>query len=66
MRDHSTSAIHEPAPHEHIEKHRHVGIDVADNEGSVLSVALVGNPNVGKSLFFNFLSGLYVDVSNYP
>jgi ferrous iron transport protein B len=66
MRDHSTSAFHEPAPPEHIEKHRHVGIDVADNDRSVLSVALVGNPNVGKSLFFNFLSGLYVDVSNYP
>ncbi|HEX9143031.1 MAG TPA: ferrous iron transport protein B [Candidatus Binatia bacterium] len=26
----------------------------------------MGNPNVGKSLFFNFLSGIYVDVSNYP
>lgn len=30
------------------------------------SVVLVGNPNVGKSLFFNHLSGLYVDVSNFP
>ena len=29
-------------------------------------VVLVGNPNVGKSLFFNFLSGMYVDVSNFP
>lgn len=26
----------------------------------------MGNPNVGKSLVFNYLSGLYVDVSNYP
>jgi len=30
------------------------------------SLVLVGNPNVGKSLFFNFLSGMYVDVSNFP
>jgi ferrous iron transport protein B len=30
------------------------------------SVVLVGNPNVGKSVVFNYLSGLYVDVSNFP
>lgn len=29
-------------------------------------IVLVGNPNVGKSVFFNFLTGLYVDVSNFP
>jgi ferrous iron transport protein B len=29
-------------------------------------IVLVGNPNVGKSVFFNYLSNLYVDVSNYP
>ncbi|MCX7797347.1 MAG: ferrous iron transport protein B [Melioribacter sp.] len=29
-------------------------------------VVLVGNPNVGKSCVFNYLSGMYVDVSNYP
>ena len=29
-------------------------------------VVLVGNPNVGKSCFFNFMSGMYVDVSNFP
>ncbi len=30
------------------------------------TIVLAGNPNVGKSLIFNYLSGLYVDVSNYP
>ncbi|MFA6989899.1 MAG: ferrous iron transport protein B [Candidatus Gastranaerophilaceae bacterium] len=29
-------------------------------------VVLVGNPNVGKSVIFNALSGFYVEVSNYP
>ena len=29
-------------------------------------VALVGNPNVGKSVIFNALTGSYVTVSNYP
>jgi len=29
-------------------------------------VALVGNPNVGKSALFNALTGAYVTVSNYP
>lgn len=30
------------------------------------SVCLVGNPNVGKSVLFWFLTGHYVSVSNYP
>lgn len=30
------------------------------------SIVLAGNPNVGKSVFFNDLTGQYVDVSNYP
>lgn len=29
-------------------------------------IVLVGNPNVGKSIFFHYLSNIYVDVSNYP
>ncbi len=29
-------------------------------------VVLVGNPNVGKSCIFNYMSGMYVDVSNFP
>ena len=28
--------------------------------------ALVGNPNVGKSVVFGWLTGQYVTVSNYP
>ncbi|HPX61941.1 MAG TPA: ferrous iron transport protein B [Deltaproteobacteria bacterium] len=32
----------------------------------VPKLALVGNPNVGKSLLFNVLTGTYVTVSNYP
>ena len=38
---------------------------VAIPEGA-RKLVLVGNPNVGKSVFFNALTGLYVDVSNFP
>lgn len=32
----------------------------------ISTIALVGSPNVGKSLLFNSLTGDYVTVSNYP
>ncbi|MDO8963568.1 MAG: ferrous iron transport protein B [Coriobacteriia bacterium] len=33
---------------------------------SARAVVLAGNPNVGKSVVFNALTGVYVDVSNFP
>jgi ferrous iron transport protein B len=30
------------------------------------NIVLIGNPNVGKSVIFNYLTGTYVTVSNYP
>ncbi|WP_286679134.1 ferrous iron transport protein B [Candidatus Aquicultor secundus] len=46
--------------------HCHTGALALDVPANCQKIVLVGNPNVGKSVFFNFFSGLYVDVSNYP
>ena len=34
--------------------------------GNLEKIALIGNPNVGKSVIFGLLTGKYVAVSNYP
>ncbi|MEW5706687.1 MAG: ferrous iron transport protein B [Actinomycetota bacterium] len=46
--------------------HCHSGTLALDLPKDCEKIVLVGNPNVGKSVFFNYFSGLYVDVSNYP
>src|SRR3972149_9504702 len=40
--------------------------DVLTVRARPLRVALVGNPNVGKSVIFGHLTGKYATVSNYP
>lgn len=39
---------------------------MASEKHRAVSVALVGNPNVGKSVIFNALTGARATVSNYP
>ncbi len=48
--------------------HHHHGHHGAALEvsASARRIVLVGNPNTGKSVFFNALTGIYVDVSNFP
>ena len=44
---------------------RHLATDET-GENRLRRVAIVGSPNVGKSVVFNNLTGAYVTVSNYP
>jgi ferrous iron transport protein B len=37
-----------------------------DEEVTLPKIVLVGNPNVGKSVLFNVMTGSYATVSNYP
>lgn len=37
-----------------------------ENLIKTIKIALVGNPNVGKSVIFHYLTGVYAEVSNYP
>lgn len=60
----SPDDLTEAIPHAH---HRHVDTSAAHFlSHTKKKLVLVGNPNVGKSVFFNHLTGLYVDVSNFP
>jgi ferrous iron transport protein B len=47
--------------------HCHVaGTGLKNIPDGARKIVLAGNPNAGKSVFFNYFTGMYVDVSNYP
>ena len=51
-------------PPGHCEKHP--GLPVPARDFDAAKIVLVGNPNVGKSLVFNEMSGMNAEVSNFP
>ncbi len=53
-------------PLEHSDRHQHPGLRSPRKQTGRVEIVLAGNPNVGKSIIFNTLSGMNVDVSNYP
>ncbi|HYH04849.1 MAG TPA: ferrous iron transport protein B, partial [Bacillota bacterium] len=52
--------------HRHRHKHCHESCVYVPIPEGAKKIVLAGNPNTGKSVFFNFLTGVYVEVSNYP
>ncbi|MCL6612415.1 MAG: ferrous iron transport protein B [Peptococcaceae bacterium] len=46
--------------------HCHGPIGLKNIPAGAKKIVLAGNPNTGKSVFFNHFTGMYVDVSNYP
>jgi len=50
----------------HIVRERASTVPLLKLRARPLRLALVGNPNVGKSVVFGRLTGQYVTVSNYP
>jgi len=44
----------------------HCHTSASQTTGALEKLAMVGSPNVGKSVLFNALTGAYVTVSNYP
>lgn len=46
--------------------HHHSASAEMPGEDGIRRIVLAGNPNTGKSVFFGFLTGIYVEVSNYP
>jgi small GTP-binding protein len=50
----------------HVFRERALQSPVLTLRARPLRIALVGNPNVGKSVIFGRLTGRYVTVSNYP